>query len=44
VYSIDAEPRTFALIVGAAAGDALEQLRDVMESEAGAPPATSGAR
>ena len=34
VYAIDAEPRTFALMIGAAAGDALEELRDQMEAGA----------
>lgn len=31
VYSIDAEPSTMALVIGGAAGNALEHLRAVME-------------
>ena len=32
VYSTDADPRTLALVIGAATGDALEELRSQMES------------
>jgi uncharacterized protein YndB with AHSA1/START domain len=31
VYSVDADPATMALIIGGAAGNALEHLRDLME-------------
>jgi uncharacterized protein YndB with AHSA1/START domain len=31
VYSVDAEPSTMALLIGGAAGNALEFLRDLME-------------
>ena len=32
VYSTDADPRTLALVIGAATGDALKELRSQMES------------
>lgn len=31
VYGVDAEPSTLALVIGGAAGNALEHLRDLME-------------
>jgi hypothetical protein len=33
VYSVDAEPSTMALVIGGAAGNALENLRRLMEGE-----------
>jgi hypothetical protein len=33
VYSVDAEPSTMALVIGGAAGNALEHLRSLMEGE-----------
>lgn len=33
VYSTDADPRTLALVIGAATGDALEELRAQMEHD-----------
>lgn len=35
VYGADAEPATLALIIGGAAGNALENLRDLMEAKDG---------
>ena len=34
VYSVDADPATMALVIGGAAGNALRNLRDLMEHEA----------
>jgi hypothetical protein len=37
VYATDADPRTLALVIGAATGDALLELRDQMELGGGVP-------
>ncbi|MGZ8752049.1 MAG: SRPBCC family protein [Acidimicrobiia bacterium] len=41
VYSTDADPRTMALVIGAATDDALRELRDQMESATGPGSPTS---
>lgn len=41
VYSTDADPRTMALVIGAATDDALRELRDQMESTADPGSSTS---
>jgi hypothetical protein len=33
VYAVDADPSTMALVIGGAAGNALAQLRDLLEGE-----------
>jgi len=42
VYSTDADPRTMALVIGAATAEALVELRDQMESTAEIPTQVKG--
>jgi Polyketide cyclase / dehydrase and lipid transport len=42
VYSTDADPRTMALVIGAATAEALVELRDQMESTADLPTPVKG--
>jgi hypothetical protein len=42
VYSTDADPRTMALVIGAATAEALVELRDQMESRADLPTPAKG--
>lgn len=42
VYSTDADPRTMALVIGAATAEALVELRDQMESTADLPTQVKG--